>query len=140
MWLAKFKVWHKDCLLRPLCIKYKITDLVYLVSSWEEKNYFFYYELHIIQGSFENKNKFIEEIKKDKSLVSIEIAGNNIYTLNKKSLKEKYYSPLFNHKFIYVKPVIQRIDGYEDWEIACVDKQDLMQFKKIPMFKVKLIY
>lgn len=140
MWMAKFKVWHKDCLIRPLCVKYKITDFVYLVSSWEEKSYFFYYELHIIQGSNENQNKFIEEIKKNSSLVSIEVVGNYIYTLNKKSLKEKYYYILFNHKLIYVKPVIQRIDGYEDWEIACIDKQDLMLIKKIPMFKVELIY
>ena len=29
MWVAKFNIWHKNCLLRPRCIKYQVTDLVY---------------------------------------------------------------------------------------------------------------
>ena len=139
MWIAKFRVWHKDCLLRPLCVNYKITDFVHLISSWTKGKYFFYCELHILQGLEENQKQFIQELKKDKTLISADVSGNHIFTLNKKSFREKYYSPIFDKGYIYVKPVVQRSDGFEDWEIACVDKNRLMKIKKIPTFEVQLI-
>ena len=139
MWLAKFKIWHKTCILRPRCIKFQVTDFVYLINSWIEKRKFYYTELHILQGAEENKNKFIKELKKEKEIIRLEQVGNHIFTLNEETLKKQFYSPVFDPRIIYVKPVVQRIDGYEDWEMACWDKEPLMKIMKIPTFDVKLI-
>ena len=138
MWIAKFKIWHKNCLLRPRCIKYQITDLVYLINSWKEKNKFYYTELHILQGTEENKKKFIKDLKKEKSIQKIEQKGNYIFTLNEESLEKQYYTPVFDPKIIQVKPVAQRSDGYEDWEIASWDRETLMKITEVPVFEVEI--
>ena len=138
MWIAKFKIWHKNCILRPKCVKYQVTDLVYLINSWMEKNKFYYTELHILQGTDENKKKFIKALKKEKTIKKIEQRGNYIFTLNEEPLEKQYYSPVFNPRIIQVKPVAQRTDGFEDWEIASWDKEILMKIMEVPVFEVKL--
>jgi len=139
MWVAKFKIWHETCILRPRCMKYNVTDFVYLINSWVEKRKFYYTELHILQGTEDNKKKFIKNLKKEKTIIKLEQIGNHVFTLNEETLKKQYYSPVFDPKIIQVKPVAQRIDGYEDWELACWDKKTLMKIMKVPVFKVKLI-
>lgn len=140
MWVAKFKNWHKTCLIRPLCVKYKVTDFVYLLNSWTKGKRFYYTELHILEGEEENKKKFLREFKKDKSIVKFEVEGNLVFTLNVLTGKHsQVYSYVFNSKLIYVKPVVQRIDGFEDWELACWEKKPLMEVMKIPFFDMKLI-
>jgi len=138
MWVAKFKIWHKNCLLRPKCVRHQVTDFVYLINSWKEKNKFYYTELHILQGKEENKRKFIRDLKKEKSIKKLEKKGNYIFTLNKEPLKKQYYFPAFDPKIIYVKPVAQRSDGFEDWEVASWDKKTLMKIMEIPVFNVEL--
>ncbi len=120
-------------------MKYNVTDFVYLINSWVEKRKFYYTELHILQGTEDNKKKFIKNLKKEKTIIKLEQIGNHVFTLNEETLKKQYYSPVFDPKIIQVKPVAQRIDGYEDWELACWDKKTLMKIMKVPVFKVKLI-
>lgn len=138
MWVAKFKIWHKNCLLRPRCMKYQVTDFVYLINSWEEKNRFCYTELHILQGKEENKKKFLKDLKKEKSIKKVEQKGNYIFTLNEEPIEKQYYLPVFDPKIIQVKPVSQRSDGFEDWEVASWDKATLMKIMDIPVFRVEL--
>ena len=140
MWVAKFKIWHKNCLLRPKCVKHQVTDFVYLINSWIEKKKFYYTELHILQGKEENKKRFIRDLKKEKSIKKLEQRGNYVFTLNEEPIEKQYYSPVFDPKIIQVKPVSQRSDGFEDWELACWDKKTLMKIMDVPVFNVKLIY
>jgi predicted DNA binding protein len=119
-------------------MKHKVTDFVYLINSWNEKNKFFYTELHILQGKEENKRGFIKDLKKEKSIKKFEQKGDNIFTLNEEPIEKQYYAPNFDPKIIQVKPVAQRTDGYEDWELACWDKETLMRIMKVPVFKVEL--
>lgn len=138
MWVIKFRNWHKTCLIRPLCVKYKVTDFVYLINQWKEKKKWYYTELHILQGREEDKKKFIKELKKEKSTEKLEQKGNYIFTLNEKPIGKEFYSVLFDPKIIQVKPVAQRTDGYEDWELASWDKQTLMKVREIPEFKIEI--
>jgi len=88
----------------------------------------------------ENKRKFIRNLKKEKSIKKLEQKGNYIFTLNEEPIEKQYYSPLFNPKIIQLKPVAQRTDGFEDWELGCWEKEPLMRVMQIPSFNVKLIY
>ncbi len=65
-------------------VKHNVTDFVYLVNAWEEKDSFFYSEAHILQGSEEDKKKFVADLKKQKSVLKFEQKGNFILTLEKK--------------------------------------------------------
>ncbi len=140
MWKAIFEGSHKSCIIAPLCKKHNITDFVYLVNAWEDKDAFFYSEAHILQGDEQNKKKFIREFKKQKSIIKFEIKGNFILTLEKKPRWMAAYMPLWDKRLIQVKPVIQRTDGTELWEMACWDKEPLTQIlERLPEeFKIKL--
>ena len=142
MWLLKFKNWHKNCVIRPRCVKFQVTDFVFLINSWHEKKKFYYTELHILQGTEENKKKFIKDLKKEKEIIRLEQVGNHIFTLNKKTIGRSLsyaYSTAFDPRLIYVKPVVQRVDGFEEWEMACWDKEPLMKIMKIPTFEIELV-
>ena len=138
MWIIKFKNWHKNCLIGPRCVKYNITDLVYLLRSWKEKKKFYYLELHILQGTNENIIKFVKDIKKENSIKKLEQNGNYVFTLNEEPSTKEYYSPVFDPRIIQIKPVVQRSDGYEDWELASFDREVLMNITKISVFEVEL--
>ncbi|MFC1682561.1 helix-turn-helix domain-containing protein [Nanoarchaeota archaeon] len=139
MWIAKFKIWHKNCLIRPKCVKHQITDFVYLINSWTEKGKFYYTELHVLQGAEEDKKEFIKDLRKEKSIKKLEQKGNYIFTLNKEPLLKQYYAPNFDPKIIQVKPIAQRMDGYEDWEVASWNKDVLIKIMDVPVFKTELI-
>lgn len=139
MWIARLRNWHKDCIIRPRCVRYNVSDHVQLINSWTEESGFYYTEMHILQGEEKSVAEFIRDFRKDKSIIKFEQKGNHIITLNKKKALEGYYSIVFNHKLIYVKPVLQRTDGYEDWHIACWTKEPIMDLMKIPTFDMKLI-
>ena len=141
MWIAKFKNWHKTCLIRPLCVKHHVVDYVYLLNHWHKGKTIYYTELHILEGDEKNVKKFISEFQKDKTIKKFEVDGNHIFTLNALSGKHvTTYSYAFDTRLIYIKPVVQRIDGYEDWELASWNKETLMDVMKIPDFEMELVY
>jgi predicted DNA binding protein len=141
MWTAKFKVLHRPCILAPLCKKYNIVDLVYLLNAWREKDYFYYSEMHIVQGTESNKKKFIQKLKVDKSIVKIRQNGNQMFTLNKVDGWKEVFMPLWDKRLIQSKPLIQKTDGTEIWEFSCWDKEPLMHIlTKLPdEFVVELV-
>jgi predicted DNA binding protein len=140
MWIGKFKNLHKNCLIAPLCKKYNVTDFVYVLNSWKEKKRIYYTDLHILEGKEEDIKKFINGFKKDQRTLNIEVKGNQILTLNViKSKNAKDYSSVLDNQLIYVKPVIQRTDGYEDWEVASWDKEIVMKIMDNPDFKMELL-
>lgn len=140
MWKAVFEGKHETCILAPLCKKYNVTDFVYLVNAWEEGNFFYASEAHILQGDEESKKKFIKELKKNKTLIKIEQKGNFILTLQKMPHWMTAYMPLWDKRIIQTKPLIQKTDGTELWEMACWDKEPLMNIlNRLPEeFEIKI--
>lgn len=127
-------------MIRPRCVKFKVDDYVYLLNSWEEKGKFCYTELHILDGETANVKKFIRDFKKEKTLSKFETEDNWIFTLNKLNKKESSeYWAIFDRRIIYVKPVVQRLDGYEDWELASWNKDALMKVMDNSHFDMKLL-
>jgi len=140
MWKAVFEGSHKTCLIAPLCNKYNVTDFVYLVAAWEDKDYFYHTDTHILQGKEENKKKFIQDYKKNKSIIKSEQKGNFIITVTRRPSWMAAYTPLWDKRIIQIKPVVQKTDGTELWELACWDKEPLTNIiKRLPKeFKIKL--
>jgi len=61
--------------MAPLCKKHKVTDFVYLVNAWENKNSFYYSEAHIIEGDDE---KIRGVIKSNESISKFRQATNDL--------------------------------------------------------------
>lgn len=138
MWLAKFKIKHKNCVLTPKAVKYNVVDLVYVLNSWNDQKNYYYTELHILQGKEENKKRFVHALKKEKTVKKVEAQGNYIFSLNKEPLEKQYYSPVFDQRLLQPKPIVVSPDGFEYWEMACWDKKPLMEILKVPVFKAEL--
>jgi predicted DNA binding protein len=140
MWKAVFEGKHKSCIIAPLCKKYNVTDFVYLVNAWEEKDAFYYSEAHVLQGGEEDRKRFIAALKKQESMLKFEQKGNFIITLEKKPRWMAAYMPLWDKRLIQIKPVVQKTDGTEHWEMASWDKEPLMQIlERLPEeFEIKL--
>jgi len=140
MWKAIFEGKHDSCIIAPRCKKYNVTDFVYLVNAWEDDAGFYYSEAHILVGSSEDKKKFTRDLKREKSILKFEVKGNFILTLEKKPKWMAAYMPLWDKRIIQTKPVIQKTDGTEIWEMACWDKKPLMEIlERLPdEFQIKL--
>lgn len=141
MWSAKFKVIHKTCTVAPICKKYSVNDYIYLLNAWSQDNYFYYSEMHTLQGTEENKQKFIQELKKGSTLVKIEQKGSQLFTLNKVDGWKIVFMPLWDKKIIQTKPILQKSDGTEIWELSSWEKEPLTHIlERLPEeFEVKLI-
>jgi predicted DNA binding protein len=140
MWIGRFRNFHKNCLIAPLCKKYGVTDFVYVLNSWKEKRKIYYTDLHILEGSEKSIKRFIKDFKRDKRTLKVEVNGNQILTLNVLEGKNsKYYSSVLDNKLIYIKPVMQKTDGHEEWEVASWDKEIVMKIMDNPDFEMELL-
>ena len=140
MWKAVFEVIHKTCILAPICKEHQVTDFVYLLNAWEEGDFFYYSEAHVLQGKESEKKKFIEDLRKEKSIEKFEQKGNFIITLNKRPGWMAAYMPLWDKRIIQTKPVVQKTDGTEIWEMASWSKEPLQQIlERLPKeFRIKI--
>ena len=140
MWKAIFEGSHKTCIIAPRCKRYSVTDFVYLLNAWEENNKFYYTEAHILQGTEQNKELFVNDFKKEKTNKKFERKGNFIITLTERPGWMAAYMPLWDKRIIQTKPVIQKQDGMEVWEMASWDKEPLINIlHRLPKeFKIKL--
>jgi len=140
MWKAVFDGGHDSCILAPLCKAHNVTDYVYLVNAWEQEDGFYYSEAHILHGDEKNKQAFIKALKQQESMLKCEEQGNFLLTLEKKPRWMAAYMPLWDKRIIQIKPVTQKTDGTEHWEMACWDKEPLTQIlERLPEeFHIKL--
>jgi predicted DNA binding protein len=133
MWVMKLKAIHKNCLLTPKAVEFKVTDYVYLISAYKKNKKFYYVEIHILEGKEENKELFLKALKKEKTIIKVEKEGNLVITLNEEPITKQYYEPFFDKTYIQNKPIIVSPEGYEIWELISWDKEMLTQFlKKFP--------
>jgi len=126
MWVIKFKVFHKDCAFSPLCKKYNVTDLIYLLGFTSKNNKFEWTNTHILDGDKKSIEEFINDLKEKKIIKKLEKFGNYLITLEEESLK-KYgiFSPLFSKEIFYIKPIMIKPDGLEYWCLAAWKKSTL---------------
>jgi predicted DNA binding protein len=143
MWICKLK-WKHDCIIGNRCEKYNVKVIGYPIDFYEEdfkvkgKKIKKYYYLHFerIYGEEKQIKKFFADFKKDKKLKHLEIEGNMFffaYEVNLYDVPTSHYSK----KTFFLKPIIVDEKGYEYWEIASWNKQNLMDFIKETKSKIK---
>ena len=123
MWIAKIRYRHADCILGPRCRKFGITLQSTVFSVWKEKGDVITSSLHLMSG--ESTDDFVKDLEKDKEVIKIERKGDMFLLLEKAKTKAvRYYNP----KLIFIKPVLQSKDGYEEWEIGSWKKEEVSGF------------
>jgi len=127
MWILKLKIKH-DCTIGNRCEKFKVLSYSIPLGNWEEKGYSFTAERHTIEGKPEDIRQFFKDIKKEKRVRNLEIAGNTMFFIGKS--KKKIPSSFYTQKMFFTKPVFVDEKGYEYWEVASYDRNVLGDFLK----------
>ena len=124
MWLAKIKLRH-DCILGNRCREFNVMLQSYDLNEEKKRNKILTSSLHQIIGDQSDINRFIHDLKKDKRTEYVEINENTLFLID--SAKNKPVSQ-FTRRMFFVKPVLINNKGYEHWEIASHQKEELMKF------------
>ncbi len=125
MWICKLKIKH-DCIIGTRCEKFQVTDTGVSFNNYREKRVTYSPQINTLQGEKENIKKFLNDIKKDKRIRNLEIEGNSFFLVEVR--KEKIPSTFKTEKLIFVKPIFVDKQGYEFWEIASWNRENLNEF------------
>ncbi|MFH0701260.1 MAG: helix-turn-helix domain-containing protein [Candidatus Woesearchaeota archaeon] len=128
MWVAKVRLVHKDCITSQLTKKYGLTNLVYGLGYYEDKNFLYFNIMHIPRGEEKQKKAFMAEVRKDQRIIKFEQAGGMFFTLVREPKKNRYLIHFYNPKIFFLKPDVNTPDGHEIYEIGSWDKKGLQKF------------
>lgn len=129
MWIAELKLRHEDCPIVNRCQKFNIVVLSY-PSVWYEKNKKkFATTICYFQTTDEKvKKDFIKDLKKDKRITNLEVAGD-VFTYEINLGKKGEHVMLYTVKQIFfVKPTINHYNGHEYWYVASWKREELTKF------------
>ena len=124
MWVAKIKLKH-DCIIGNKCKKFKVVIQSLDLNEEKKNGKFLTSSIHQLIGEEKNIKKFITDLKNDKRTEYLEFNGQTLFLVE--TAKKKPVSQ-FSKKMFFVKPVVIDTLGYELWEIASHEKEELMSF------------
>ena len=128
MWILKLKIKH-NCTIGNKCEKYNVVSYSIPLSSWKEKGFSYTSERHTLEGKDRSVRNFLRDIKRDKKITNLEISGNTMFFVGRS--KEKIPSSFYNQKMFFTRPVFVDEKGYEFWEVASYEKNELSKFLKM---------
>jgi len=124
MWIAKIKLKH-DCILGDRCKKFSVVVQSLDLNEEKKKGKVLTSSIHQLLGDVKNIQHFIHDLKKDTRTEYVEFNGQTLFLVE--TAKKKPVSQ-FSRKMFFVKPVVIDTHGYEHWEIASYQKEELMIF------------
>ena len=128
MWIAKLRIKHDDCVVGTRCKKFNVSSVGVPIDSYKTKTHSNFLHFETLQGKDEDIKAFIEDLKNDKKIKELEVAGNSLFFLVEIPLKNKIPTTHYNPKTFFLKPVVVDTDGYEYWEIGSWKKELLTDF------------
>ncbi|MEK6926948.1 MAG: helix-turn-helix domain-containing protein [Nanoarchaeota archaeon] len=128
MWIAKFKLKDNQDIYSPLCEKYKLEIFAVPYTIFEKNKKINVIVGMILSGTDELNKRFLVDLEKDKRVKNIErqhdfvlVHVQHPISFEAKSEIKRFYNP----EYIKVKPIKLTSDGWEHWEVACLDRNEL---------------
>ncbi|MBI2666568.1 helix-turn-helix domain-containing protein [Candidatus Woesearchaeota archaeon] len=132
MWIAKIKLKH-NCILGNRCKEFKVILQSLELTERKEKGKILTTSLHQMVGKTEQIKKFIADLQKDKRTEHLEVSGNTIFL--EESATQKPVSVFMKNNLFVTKPVLIDVSGFEYWEVASHNKEEIMHFiRKVKSF------
>lgn len=134
MWFTKFKVFDEKNSLSIILRKNKVKLYYYPVNHYVKSNRFYFIAMCLIKGKEEDKKNYFKELGKLKcatqgrKLEFLEKEGDFFIMITSHSASQElklYVNVAYNPSLIHIKPVIWHEDGWEEFEVACVERKDL---------------
>ena len=124
MWIAKIKLKH-NCIIGNRCKKFGIMVQSLDLNEDQKAGKVFTSSIHQLLGEEQKIFQFVNDLKKDSRTEYVELNGNSLFLVD--TAREKPVSE-FSKRMFCVKPVVIDTQGYEHWEIASHQKEELMRF------------
>lgn len=128
MWIAEFKLKDEQDIYNPLCVKHKVEFYAIPYTNFVKANKINLLVGGVISGSEENKKRFVQEIKEDKRVKAIEQHYDFIIVHAQHPISRETKAEIkifYNPQYIRVRPIHVSSDGWEYWEVACLDRKEL---------------
>ena len=128
MWIAKFKLMDDKDIYSPLCKKYKIDFFAVPYTQFTKDKKINLLVGGVISGSEENKKQFVVGLKNDSKVKSLERYHDFIlvHAQHPSSREAEAEIKIFyNPQYIRTKPIHVAIDGWEYWEVASLNREEL---------------
>lgn len=133
MWVAKFKLKDDEDIYSPLCKKYKVEFFAVPYTNFIKSKKINLLVGGVISGSEENIKKFVQGIKKDKRVKTVEQHHDFIFVHAQHPISRETKAEIrifYNPQYIRAKPIHVASDGWEYWEVACLDRKELNKLVK----------
>ena len=141
MWSLKIKGFDEGNIYGIKTLKNNVSMHYYPINYYFEKNKYFFIAAGFVEGSEENIKSFFRDLKKDNKpsknkrwVVKLEVEGNffTCITSQNKSLELKQFVHLFyNPKVIHIAPAVIDSKGYEERNMASIDRKEIEKLIKI---------
>ncbi len=148
MWIAKFRIYDKEHKIRELIEENKIEACYYPINYYVKRARYFFIATGIIYSG--NKNKFFADLKKLKKqktgrkLELLETEGDFFIMISSHTISEeekRYVKVFYNPAIIHYHPIIFHKDGWEEWEIASMERKPIEEIIKVgkKVYDLKLL-
>ena len=128
MWVAKVKLSGETGRIGSRTKKFNISVSGFPVSFYTKKEGIYIYLVGFLFGEQKNKEKFIQDIKKEKGVLHFENKNDFIIAQIIEPLK---LAPMYNHQIINLEPIYIDEKGFNHWTIGSWNKEELMDFIKV---------
>lgn len=121
MWIAKVKLFDKNCVFATKHKKYNIQSYEQALTHFKRGKSYFFMSSHILIGNSEAKKNYLKELKKDKRVKHLDVNGDLTVELIEKKFTEidlSVYKAFYNPEIILTKPGFVDSDGWEYYEFA----------------------
>jgi len=128
MWIAKLRIRHDDCIIGSRTRKFNITSIGVPIDKFDKGDFSYFYHFETLYGKDEDVEKFIKDLKKDKTVTKLEQNQNTIFFMVKQPKKKKIPTTHYSKETFWLKPVVVDEQGYEYWEIGSWKREVLNKF------------
>lgn len=128
MYVAKFRLKDPEDIYSPLNQLHDVEFYASPYTHYEKRGFIHLLVGGIIVGSVKKKDNYVTDLKKDLRIRSVQRSKDYIFihAKHKASREAKAEIKIFyDPQYLRVKPVLVSSDGWEYWEVACIDREEL---------------
>ncbi|MFA5174480.1 MAG: helix-turn-helix domain-containing protein [Candidatus Pacearchaeota archaeon] len=147
MWFTKFKVFDEKNSLSIIVRKNKVQIYYYPVNHYIKNKRIHFITVCLIKGKEENKINYFKDLKKLKKarqgrkLDFLEKQEDFFIMVTSLSINQElrlFVDVAYNPALIHLKPVIWNEDGWEEFEVASIERENLKKLIDAGESKYKL--
>ncbi|MBI4450376.1 helix-turn-helix domain-containing protein [Candidatus Woesearchaeota archaeon] len=133
MWVARFRLKDDKDIYSPVCVTHGVTFFAVPYTQYVKRGVIHLLVGGVLAGSPVSKDRFVRDVRNDPRVRTIERYHDYILVHAEHPLTREAQAEIrifYNPQYLRVQPVRVSSDGWECWEVACVDREALNRLLK----------